>query len=128
MAWAATAELAAAVSNAGGLGIIGAGNAPAEVVVNEIKKAKTLTDKPFGVNIYFISPFVEEVIAGILEEKVAVVTTGAGNPGKYVQAFKDRGIKIFPWCLLWLWQKGWKKLGLTDLLQREWNVEDMLVI
>jgi enoyl-[acyl-carrier protein] reductase II len=96
MAWAATAELAAAVSNAGGLGIIGAGNAPAEVVVNEIKKAKTLTDKPFGVNIYFISPFVEEVIAGILEEGVAVVTTGAGNPGKYIQAFKDKGIKIFP--------------------------------
>ncbi|NCC81055.1 MAG: enoyl-[acyl-carrier-protein] reductase FabK [Clostridia bacterium] len=96
MAWAATAELAAAVSNAGGLGIIGAGNAPAEVVVNEIKKAKTLTDKPFGVNIYFVSPFVEEVIAGILEEGVAVVTTGAGNPGKYIQAFKDKGIKIFP--------------------------------
>lgn len=96
MAWAATAELAAAVSNAGGLGIIGAGNAPREVVVNEIRKAKTLTDKPFGVNIYFISPFVEEVIQGIIEEGVAVVTTGAGNPGKYIQTFKDNGIKVFP--------------------------------
>ncbi len=96
MAWAATAELAAAVSNAGGLGIIGAGNAPREVVVKEIRKAKTLTDKPFGVNIYFISPFVDEVIQGIIEEGVAVVTTGAGNPAKYIQAFKDNGIKVFP--------------------------------
>lgn len=96
MAWAATAELAAAVSNAGGFGIIGAGNAPKEVVVEEIRRAKELTDKPFGVNIYFISPFVEEVIEGIIEEKVAAVTTGAGNPGKYVQLFKDAGIKVFP--------------------------------
>ena len=96
MAWAATAELAAAVSNAGGLGIIGAGNAPAEVVVNEIKKAKSLTDKPFGVNVYFMSPFVDEVIEGILEEGVSLVTTGAGNPSKYVQALKDKNIKVFP--------------------------------
>lgn len=96
MAWAATAELAAGVSNAGGLGIIGAGNAPAEVVINEIRKAKSLTDKPFGVNIYFISPFVEEVIQGILQEGVAVVTTGAGNPSKYVQGFKEKNIKVFP--------------------------------
>ncbi len=96
MAWAATAELAAAVSNAGGLGIIGAGNAPADVVISEIRKAKELTDKPFGVNVYFMSPFVDEVIEAILEEGVAVVTTGAGNPSKYVQAFKDKGIKVFP--------------------------------
>lgn len=116
MAWAATAELAAAVSNAGGLGIIGAGNAPAEVVVNEIKKAKTLTDKPFGVNIYFISPFVEEVIAGILEENVAVVTTGAGNPGKYVQAFKDKGIKIFPLVSSVALAKRLEKTGVDGLI------------
>lgn len=96
MAWAATAELAAAVSNAGGFGIIGAGNAPKEFVVKEIRKAKELTDKPFGVNIYFISPFVDQVIEGIIEEKVAAVTTGAGNPGKYIQVFKDAGIKVFP--------------------------------
>lgn len=96
MAWCSTAELAAGVSNAGGLGIIGAGNAPAEVVIAEIRKAKTLTDKPFGVNIYFISPFVEEVIQGILEEGVAVVTTGAGNPSKYISGFKEKGIKVFP--------------------------------
>lgn len=116
MAWAATAELAAAVSNAGGLGIIGAGNAPAEVVVNEIKKAKTLTDKPFGVNIYFISPFVEEVIAGILEENVAVVTTGAGNPGKYVKAFKDKGIKIFPLVSSVALAKRLEKTGVDGLI------------
>ncbi len=73
---AATAELAAAVSNAGGLGIIGAGNAPAEVVVNEIKKAKKMTDKPFGVNVYFISPFVEEVIAGILKKESPLLQQG----------------------------------------------------
>lgn len=96
MAWCSTAELAAGVSNAGGLGIIGAGNAPAEVVIAEIRKAKTLTDKPFGVNIYFISPFVEEVIQRILEEGVAVVTTGAGNPSKYISGFKEKGIKVFP--------------------------------
>lgn len=96
MAWAATAELAAAVSNAGGLGIIGAGNAPADVVVKEIQKAKALTNKPFGVNVYFMSPFVEEVIEAILKEGVSMVTTGAGNPSKYVQAFKENNIKVFP--------------------------------
>ncbi len=116
MAWAATAELAAAVSNAGGLGIIGAGNAPAEVVVNEIKKAKTLTNKPFGVNIYFISPFVEEVVAGILEEGVAVVTTGAGNPGKYIQAFKDKGIKVFPLVSSVALAKRLEKTGVDGLI------------
>lgn len=116
MAWAATAELAAAVSNAGGLGIIGAGNAPAKVVVNEIKKAKKMTDKPFGVNVYFISPFVEEVIAGILEEGVAVVTTGAGNPGKYIQAFKDKGIKVFPLVSSVALAKRLEKTGVDGLI------------
>jgi len=96
MAWVATAELAAAVSNAGGLGIIGAGNAPGDVVRLEIQKAKRLTDKPFGVNIYFMSPYVDEVINVVLEEKVAVVTTGAGNPGKYMARLKESGIKVIP--------------------------------
>ena len=96
MAWVATAELAASVSNAGGLGVIGAGNAPAEVVKTEIRKAKSLTDKPFGVNIYFMSPFIDEVIDTIIKEKVAVVTTGAGNPGKYIPLFHKAGIKIIP--------------------------------
>lgn len=96
MAWVATAELAAAVSNAGGLGIIAAGSAPEDVVRNEIKKAKSLTDKNFGVNIYFMSPHVDKVIDVVVEEKVPVVTTGAGNPGKYMSKLKQAGIKVIP--------------------------------
>lgn len=96
MAWVATAELAAAVSNAGGLGIIGAGNAPGEFVRNEIRKAKKLTDKPFGVNIMLLSPFVDEVIDIVYEERVPVITTGAGNPGKYIARFKEIGTKVIP--------------------------------
>ena len=96
MAWVATAELAAAVSNAGGLGLIAAGGAPADVVREQIKKARTLTDKPFGVNVMLMSPFVEEVMQVIIEEKPAVVATGAGNPGKYIERLKEAGIKIMP--------------------------------
>jgi len=96
MAWVATAELAAAVSEGGGLGIIGAGNAPADVVREQIRKAKTITNKPFGVNVYFMSPFVDEVMNTVIEEKVAVVTTGAGNPGKYIPYLKQAGIKVIP--------------------------------
>jgi len=96
MAWVATAELAAAVSNAGGLGIIGAGNAPAEYVREEIRKVKELTDKPFGVNVMLLSPFVDEVMDTAYEERVPVLTTGAGNPGKYLARFKEIGTKIIP--------------------------------
>jgi len=96
MAWVATAELAAAVSEAGGLGIIGAGNAPGEVLRQQILKAKSLTKKPFGVNVYYLSPFVEEVIQVILEEEVKVITTGAGNPGKHIPKLKEKGIKVIP--------------------------------
>lgn len=96
MAWVATAELAAAVSNAGGLGIIGAGNAPGEVVLGEIKKAKSLTDKPFGVNVMLLSPFVDEVMDVVIKEKIPVITTGAGNPGKYMTRLKESGTKILP--------------------------------
>ena len=85
MAWVATAELAAAVSNGGGLGLIAAGGAPAEVVREQIKKCRTLTDKPFGVNVMLMTPFVDEVMQVVIEEKPAVVATGAGNPGKYMQ-------------------------------------------
>ncbi|MGI6662616.1 MAG: enoyl-[acyl-carrier-protein] reductase FabK [Bacillota bacterium] len=94
MAWVATAELAAAVSEAGGLGVIGAGSAPPEVVRNEVRKARALTSKPFGVNVYFMSPFAAEVIEVLTEEKVPVVTTGAGNPGKYIPRLKDAGTKV----------------------------------
>jgi enoyl-[acyl-carrier protein] reductase II len=96
MAWVATAELAAAVSNGGGLGIIGAGNAPADFVRNEIRKVKKLTDKPYGVNIMLLSPFVEDVIQVVYEERVPVITTGAGNPAKYIAMFKEIGTKIIP--------------------------------
>jgi len=96
MAWVATHELAAAVSEAGGLGIIAAGNAPKEVIRDEIRAVKKLTNKPFGVNIMLLSPFVDEVVDTVLEEGVPVVTTGAGNPGKYLERFKERNIKVIP--------------------------------
>lgn len=96
MAWVATAELAAAVSNGGGLGLIAAGGAPAEVVREQIKKCRELTDKPFGVNVMLMSPFSEDVMQVIIEEKPAVVATGAGNPGKFISSLKEAGIKILP--------------------------------
>ncbi len=96
MAWVATAELAAAVSNAGGLGLIGAGHMPPDALRAEIRKAKELTDKPFGVNIMLMSPFVREVMQVVIDERVAVVTTGAGNPGEYIPALKEIGTKVIP--------------------------------
>ena len=96
MAWVATAELAAAVSNAGGLGLIGAGHMPPDVLRKEIQKAKTLTNQVFGVNIMLMSPFVKEVMQVVIDEKVAVITTGAGNPGEYIPALKEIGTKIIP--------------------------------
>lgn len=96
MAWIGTAELASAVSNAGGLGIIGAGHMPPDALRAEIHKAKERTEKPFGVNVMLMSPFVKEVMQVVLEEKVPVVTTGAGNPGEYVPALKEIGTKVIP--------------------------------
>lgn len=96
MAWVAEHHLAAAVSEAGGLGLIGAANAPGEWVREQIRAAKELTDKPFGVNIMLMSPYVEDVAKVVAEEKVAVVTTGAGNPEKYMDAWKNAGIKVIP--------------------------------
>lgn len=96
MAWVATHELAAAVSEAGGLGIIGAGNAPGEVIREEIKKLKELTDKPFGVNVMLMSPFAEDIVDIICDEGVPVITTGAGSPGKYISKLKKSGVKIIP--------------------------------
>ena len=96
MAWISDAVLAAAVSNAGGLGIIAAGNASAEYVTEQIVKAKTLTDKPFGVNIMLMSPHAEAVAEVVAKETVAVVTTGAGNPSRYMKRWTDAGIKVIP--------------------------------
>lgn len=95
MAWIADSSLAAAVSNAGGLGII-TGNAPLDWVRSEIRKAKELTDKPFGVNIMLLSDTAEEVAKMVCEEEVKVVTTGAGNPGKYIDIWKEHDIKVIP--------------------------------
>jgi len=96
MAWIADSSLAAAVSNAGGLGIIAAGNAPVEVVREEIRKTKQLTNKPFGVNIMLLSPYAEEITDLVCEEGIKVITTGAGNPGKYMDKWKSKGIKVIP--------------------------------
>ncbi len=96
MAWVAEHNLAAAVSNAGGLGIIGAANAPASWVRDEIRKARELTDKPIGVNVMLLSPYADEVAQVLAEEKVPVITTGAGNPGKYMEMWKAAGSKVIP--------------------------------
>ncbi len=96
MAWVAEHNLAAAVSNAGGLGIIAAGNAPISVVREEIRKTKELTDKAFGVNIMLISPNAADVAQLVIEEGVKVVTTGAGSPEKFIPMWKDAGIKVIP--------------------------------
>jgi len=96
MAWIADGNLAAAVANAGGLGIIAAGNAPTDYVREEIRKAKKITSKPFGVNIMLLSENADEIAQLVCEEEVKVVTTGAGNPGKYMEIWKQHGIKVIP--------------------------------
>ena len=96
MAWIADGKLAAAVSEGGGLGIIAAGNAPADYVAAQIRIAKELTCKPVGLNIMLMSPFADEVAKVAVEEKVQVVTTGAGNPSKYMKDWKEAGIKVIP--------------------------------
>lgn len=96
MAWVSNASLAGAVSKAGGLGIISAANAPAKAVQEEIHKLRQMTDKPFGVNIMLMSPYVEEVAKLVVEEKVPVVTTGAGLPTKYMKDWLNAGVKVVP--------------------------------
>ena len=96
MAWVAEASLAAAVSNAGGLGLIAAAAAPAQWVREQIRKARELTNKPFGVNIMLMSPEADEVAKVIVEEGVSVVTTGAGSPEKYMADWKNAGVKVIP--------------------------------
>ena len=96
MAWVAEYHLASAVSNAGGLGIIGAASAPPEVVREQIKKTRELTDKPFGVNVMLMNPNAPQVAQVVAEEGVKVVTTGAGNPAKFMELWKNAGIKVIP--------------------------------
>jgi len=96
MAQISDAGLAAAVSEAGGLGIIASGNNPPESIKAEIHKIREMTDKPFGVNVMLLSPYSQEVSELLIEEKVPVIITGAGNPGKYMKVWKERGIKVIP--------------------------------
>lgn len=96
MAWVAEYHLAAAVSNAGGIGLIGAASAPPEVVREQVRKCKELTDRPFGVNVMLLNPNAEEVAKIVVEEGVQVVTTGAGNPAKFMSLWKENGVKVIP--------------------------------
>ncbi len=116
MAWIADGNLAAAVSNGGGLGIIAAGNAPASYVAEQIKIAKGKTDKPIGVNIMLMSPFADEVAKVVVEEKVEVVTTGAGNPSKYIKEWLAAGIKVIPVVASVAMAKLMTRLGASALI------------
>lgn len=116
MAWTATGELAAAVSEGGGLGIIGSGQAPADWLRQEIRKVKAITRKPFGVNVMLMSPFLDEVMQVILEERVPVITTGAGNPGKYVPVLKEVGTKVIPVVASVALAKRLEKVGVDALI------------
>lgn len=116
MAWIADGELASAVSNAGGLGIIAAGNAPKDYVKAEIQKAKSITEKPFGVNIMLMSPYADDIAELVVEEKVKVVTTGAGNPSKYMKAWKEAGITVIPVVASVAMAKLMKRVGADALI------------
>ena len=116
MAWIADGKLAAAVSKSGGLGIIAAGNAPADYVVEQIHIARKLTDMPIGVNIMLLSPFADEVAKAVIDEKVEVVTTGAGNPSKYIKEWLDAGIKVIPVVASVAMAKLMTRLGASALI------------
>ena len=116
MAWIADGKLAAAVSNGGGLGIIAAGNAPASYVREQIRIARMLTDRPIGVNIMLMSPFADHVATVTAEEAVDVVTTGAGNPSKYMQMWKEAGIKVIPVVASVAMAKLMTRLGVAALI------------
>jgi len=116
MAWIADGKLAAAVSEGGGLGIIAAGNAPGSYVREQIHIARSLTDKPIGVNIMLLSPFIEEVAQVVTEEKVDVVTTGAGNPSKFIKTWNEAGIKVIPVVASVAMAKLMTRLGAAALI------------
>lgn len=116
MAWVATAELAAAVSNAGALGIIGSGQMPGDILRAEIHKLKTMTEKPYGVNIMLRSPFVREVMQVALEERVPVITTGAGNPGEYIPAFNEINTKVIPVVASVALARRLERVGITAII------------
>lgn len=116
MAWIADGKLAAAVSNGGGLGIIAAGNASGDYVREQIRIAASLTDKPFGVNVMLMNPFVDEIAQVVAEEKVKVVTTGAGNPTKYMELWKTAGVSVIPVVASVAMAKLMTRLGAAALI------------
>jgi len=116
MAWVSTGELVAAVSESGGLGIIGSGQAPADWLYQEIRKVKAITKKPYGVNVMLMSQYVDEVMQVIIEERVPVITTGAGNPGKYVPMLKEIGTKVIPVVASVALAKRLEKAGVDALI------------
>lgn len=116
MAQISDAGLAAAVSEAGGLGVIASGNNTAEAIKKEIHKIKDLTDKPFGVNVMLLSPHAEDVSNLLIEEKVPVIITGAGNPGKYMKLWKEAGSKIIPVVPSVAFAKHFEKLGADAII------------
>ncbi|WP_367889878.1 enoyl-[acyl-carrier-protein] reductase FabK [Streptococcus uberis] len=116
MAWVADGDLAGAVSNAGGLGIIGGGNAPKEVVKANIDRVKSITKNPFGVNIMLLSPFADDIVDLVIEEGVKVVTTGAGNPGKYMERLHAAGIIVIPVVPSVALAKRMEKLGVDAVI------------
>lgn len=116
MAWIADGRLAAAVSEGGGLGIVASGNAPAESVREQIRIARALTDKPIGVNLMLMSPYADEVAACVTEEKADVVTTGAGNPSKYMEAWRAAGIHVIPVVASVALAKWMTRLGASALI------------
>ena len=116
MAWIADGKLAAAVSGGGGLGIIAAGNAPGDYVREQIRIARTLTEKPIGVNIMLMSPFADDVAQVVVEEKVPVVTTGAGNPSKYMKEWKEAEIRVIPVVASVAMAKLMTRLGASALI------------
>ncbi|MFR3249659.1 MAG: enoyl-[acyl-carrier-protein] reductase FabK [Eisenbergiella sp.] len=116
MAWIADGKLAAAVSDGGGLGIIAAGNAPGEYVREQIRNARQLTDRPIGVNIMLMSPFADEVAKAVIEEKADVVTTGAGNPSKYMEGWLAAGIRVIPVVASVALAKRMERMGASALI------------
>ena len=116
MAWIADGALAAAVSNGGGLGIIAAGNAPADHVREQVRAARAMTEKPIGVNIMLLSPFADEVVEVAAEERVEVVTTGAGNPSRYMKMWQEAGIKVIPVVASVAMAKLMTRLGASALI------------
>lgn len=116
MAWVADADLASAVSNAGGLGVIGTGHDPVEVVQAKVEKMFTLTDQPFAVNVMLLNPHVDEVVDYLIDSGVKILTTGAGNPSKYMDRFNQAGIEVIPVVASVALAKRMERIGASGII------------